>query len=186
MRSFGTPSLGLTGSLLIAHPNLLDPNFKRTVLYLPVHNPADGSFGLILNRPTGRTVEHFLPDQELGRIAGVPVFIGGPVAPDQITFAALSWNAADGVVECQTHIGIEDAWKVLDAEDASLRAFVGYSGWSGGQLESELAQKAWLVQKPDRNILDIGKCSDLWRVMLREQGPWFRLLASAPEDPSMN
>ena len=66
-----------------------------------------------------------------------------------------------------------------------VRAFLGYAGWSKGQLEAELEQKAWLVQKPDEEILDIERCMDLWPTIMREQGPWFRLLAAAPDDPSL-
>ena len=64
--------------------------------------------------------------------------------------------------------------------------YLGYAGWSKGQLEAELEQKAWLVQKPDEDILDIEKCLELWPTIMRDQGPWFRLLAAAPDDPSLN
>lgn len=186
MRDYGKSSLGISGSLLIAHPNLLDPNFKRTVLFIPVNDPQDGSFGLILNRPTGKSVIDFLPDQDVGDLAGLPVFVGGPVGANQLTFASFRWDPAREAIECQTHVGIDEAWKLTGDENCSLRAFVGYAGWSKGQLESELSQKAWLVQKPDRDLLDAEKCSGLWQTIMRDQGPWFKLLAAAPDDPTLN
>ncbi|RYD69291.1 MAG: hypothetical protein EOP84_28735, partial [Verrucomicrobiaceae bacterium] len=59
-------SLNLEGSLLIAHPGLLDPNFRKTVLYLSATEPGDGSFGMILNRPANRTISDLLPERDMG------------------------------------------------------------------------------------------------------------------------
>ena len=58
MRNFGEdpPIQSLAGSLLVAHPNLLDPNFRRTVLFISAHDPAEGALGLIINRPLDRHV----------------------------------------------------------------------------------------------------------------------------------
>ncbi len=184
MREFGSASLGLGGSLLIAHPNLLDPNFRRTVLFLAANDPGAGSFGLILNRTTGKTVSDFLTDDDASLLADIPVFIGGPVGQNELTFAAFTLN--DEVVECRTHLDISDARELADERPGVLRAFVGHSGWSQGQLEAELSQKAWLVQRPDRDVLSLEKCQELWQTIMREQGPWFRLLAAAPDDPSKN
>jgi putative transcriptional regulator len=176
--------LGIAGSLLIAHPNLLDPNFRRTILLLPLHDPEEGSFGLVLNRPTDKTVADFLPEEELGRVGDVPVFIGGPVSPEQMSFVALQWR--NNSLECKLNLEADEVLELLDQKDVSVRAFVGYSGWGKGQLEEELKQKAWVVQKPDRDLLDVDKCAMLWKQIMSEQGAWFRLLAEAPDDPSLN
>jgi putative transcriptional regulator len=183
MREFPS-SLGLSGSLLIAHPSLLDPNFRRSVLIISTHDPHEGSFGLVLNRATERTVGELLPGHELGLLGEMPVFIGGPVGRDQLTFAAFQW--ADDTLRVRTHLLLDEAREIAADGLGSIRAFLGYAGWSQGQLETELDQKAWLVQKPDEAILDIEKCMDLWPTIMREQGPWFRLLAAAPDDPSLN
>jgi len=183
MREFPS-SLGLSGSLLIAHPNLLDPNFRRGVLIISASDPQEGSFGLIVNRATEKTVGELLPEQELGVLGELPVFIGGPVARDQLTFAAFDW--VDESMQIRTHLLLDEARELANGDGGVVRAFLGYSGWTKGQLEAEVAQKAWLVQKPDQDILDIEKCLDLWPTIMREQGPWFRLLASTPDDPSLN
>jgi putative transcriptional regulator len=177
-------SLGLGGSLLIAHPNLLDPNFRRTVLFISAHDAQEGSFGFVLNRTTDKNVSEFFPDRELDGLANVPVFIGGPVSPDQLMFVAFQSNGE--TISCRTHLSIDEARGFVEEDVESVRAFIGYAGWSEGQLEAELAQKAWLVQKPDREILDLEKCKAMWPTIMREQGPWFRLLAAAPDDPSRN
>jgi putative transcriptional regulator len=186
VREYSPSSLGLSGSILIAHPSLLDPNFRRSVVFISQHDNADGAFGLVLTRPTGKTVVDFLPDKTLGSVAQVPVFFGGPVATDQLTFATFRWDAQAETIRCQTHLALEDAWEFTDDEKCSVRAFIGYSGWSSGQLEEELSQRAWLVQKPDRDLLDAAHSETLWQAIMREQGPWFKLLAEAPDDPSLN
>jgi putative transcriptional regulator len=186
VRSSGPSSLGLAGSLLIAHPALLDPNFRKSVLLVPIHDPEEGSFGFVLNRPTGRVVADFLPDEDLGVLADLPVYVGGPVSADQLTFAALRWDAEGERITCQTHLSIEEVLQVAGEEEVSVRAFLGYAGWSGGQLEAELAQPSWLVQRPGRELLDPARCEALWGAIMREQEPWLRLIASAPDDPSAN
>jgi len=184
VRETGKSSLGLAGSLLIAHPSLLDPNFRRTILYITASDSSEGSFGFVINRPTGKTVADFLPDEELGGLETVPVFIGGPVAQDQLTFALFELEKQS--VVCRSHLLINEARELVNDDTVMVRAFVGYSGWSKGQLEEELEQKAWLVQKPDRDVLDIKKCPEMWQTIMREHGPWFKLLAAAPDDPSQN
>jgi putative transcriptional regulator len=183
MREFPS-SLGLSGSLLIAHPNLMDPNFRRGVLIISASDPEEGSFGLMMNRATEKTVADLIPDHELGLLAEVPVFVGGPVGRDQLTFAAFNW--VDDTLSIRTHLQLAEARELAAEGEGSVRAFLGYAGWSRGQLEAELEQKAWLVQKPDEDIMDIEKCLELWPTIMREQGPWFRLLAAAPDDPSLN
>lgn len=64
VREYEPSSLSLAGSLLIAHPALLDPNFKKTVLFLSKHDAEEGAFGLVLNRPAERSVRDLLPDRK--------------------------------------------------------------------------------------------------------------------------
>ncbi len=186
MREFASSSLSLAGSLLIAHPGLLDPNFRRTVLFISANDAQDGSFGLTLNRPAHRTVGEILPGRELGPLGRVPVFIGGPVATDQLVFASFRWHAETERLECQHHLVIEEATEAIQDESLVVRAFVGYAGWSKGQLEGELAQRSWLVGKPPREVLDMERCLTLWREITSSYGPWFQLLAEAPEEAGRN
>ncbi len=170
--------------MLIAHPNLLDPNFRRSVLIISASDPHEGSFGLIVNRATEKTVGDLLPEHELGPLGELPVFVGGPVGRDQLTFAVFQW--VEDSLRVRTHLLLDEARDLAGDGPGIVRAFLGYAGWSKGQLEAELDQKAWLVQKPDEEILDARRCMDLWPTIMREQGPWFRLLAAAPDDPSLN
>ena len=186
MREFGSSSLSLSGSLLIAHPTLLDPNFRKSVLFLSTHDPQEGSFGLILNRPSGRVVGELMEDKLLGPLAQVPVFIGGPVATDQLIFASFKWHDITSHLECRHHLVIDEASEAAEEGTAVIRAYIGYAGWSQGQLEGELAQRSWLVQKPEPSVLDLERCPALWREAASSFGPWFRLAAEAPEDLSQN
>jgi putative transcriptional regulator len=186
VREFEPSSLSLAGSLLIAHPALLDPNFRRTVLFLSKHDAEEGSFGLVLNRPAGRLVSDLLPNKPLGELARVPVFLGGPVQQDQLIFASFRWHPETERMECQHHLLIPDAQEVIEQPEVTVRAFIGYAGWTKGQLEGELAQKAWLLGRPNPEHLLIDRCPTIWREVTSSFGPWFRLVAEAPDDPSIN
>lgn len=181
----GTPPV-LAGSLLIAHPNLLDPNFRRTVLLIAANDPDEGSFGFVLNRPSGKSVRDFLDAEETGTLADLPVYLGGPVGVEQLTFASISYHRAEGRIECDLNLSLEDARELAIVRPDELRAFVGYAGWSKDQLEAELAQKAWILQRAEENFLTANDAEEMWRASLRKIGPWFRLMAAAPDDPSRN
>ena len=187
MRDFpSSSSLGLEGALLIAHPSLLDPNFRRTVLYMISHDAVDGSLGIVLNRALDKTVGDLLALPGLGALASIPVFSGGPVSSDRMTFAVFGWERETQTVACRLNVELEEAKELAEEGEDVVRAFVGYAGWSGGQLEAELEQKAWVVQKPDREVLDPESCKQMWAATLRTYGPWFRLMAETPDDPSRN
>jgi putative transcriptional regulator len=186
VREFGSSSLSLAGSILVAHPGLLDPNFRRSVIFLSANDPEEGSFGVVLTRPAGRKVSDLLTTQEIGALGHIPVLIGGPVSTDQLIFATFEWHPDTQRMDSKHHVAIEEAEAALKAPNTVVRAFVGYAGWSKGQLETELAQHAWLVAKPDRHILGVARSATLWRDTLSPFGPQFRLAAEAPDDPSRN
>jgi putative transcriptional regulator len=176
----------LSNSLLIAHPSLLDPNFRRSVVYITAHDSEEGSHGLIINRPTDNTVADLLPMEDMGALANLPVFIGGPVGQNQLTFAVFRKQSTSDIIECKAHLEIEEARELAGKRLTSVRAFIGYAGWSKGQLEGEVGQKSWIIRPPDRDLLDVKKSGEIWPSVMRGLGPWFRLLAAAPDDPSRN
>ena len=89
--------LSLAGSLLVAHPNMLDPNFRRAVLFISAHDTTDGAMGVILNRPLDKQVADLVGDAPPEGLEDVPVFLGGPVGKNQLMFAAFEWEEADGL-----------------------------------------------------------------------------------------
>jgi putative transcriptional regulator len=83
-------------------------------------------------------------------------------------------------------VGVADAHDLVGDDPASIRAFVGYAGWTAGQLEAEMKQHAWILHKPTRAALSPEKLPRLWFEIMNGLGPWYKLLAAAPDDPSLN
>lgn len=184
MLHFDNPgSINLKGALMLADPSLRDPNFTRTVLLLTEHELAQGAHGYVLNRPVGKTVGDFLPS--LSALAHVPVFIGGPVSQERLTFAELGWDAERQRVVYATHLTVETALE-RQARGGLVRAFLGYSGWAPGQLENELKHRAWIPLRPEEEALSLQDPSGLWARLLRTLGPLYDLMSRLPEDPSLN
>lgn len=185
MRDIGSALRNLTGSLLVAHPNMLDPNFRRSVLFISAYDPNEGALGVIINRPLDKQVADLVSDEPPKGLAGVPVFLGGPVAKNQLMFAAFEWQEGRGL-KINHNVGINEANERLGVDPSSIRAFVGYAGWGAGQLEAEMKQKAWLLQKPSAAALQPDRLPQLWFDIMRGLGPWYKMLAAAPDDPSLN
>jgi putative transcriptional regulator len=175
----------LVGSLLIAHPNMLDPNFRRAVLFISAHDPEDGALGVILNRPLDKHVADLVNEEPPAGLADVPVFLGGPVGRNQLMFAAFEWEKGKGL-KLNHNVNLEEASELCGNDPSSVRAFVGYAGWGAGQLEAEMKQNAWLLQKPSRSTLKADRLPKLWFDIMRGLGPWYKMLAAAPDDPSLN
>src|SRR5437763_8038738 len=175
----------LTGMMLVAHPTLLDPNFRRAVLFISAHDSNDGALGLILNRPLDKQVGDLVTEEAPAALAEVPVYLGGPVGKNQLMFAALQWEKGHGL-KLNHNVGMEQANELIGHDPESVRAFVGYAGWGGGQLEEEMKQNAWLVHKPTAASLKPDSLAKLWFNIMRGLGPWYKLMAAAPDDPSLN
>ncbi len=176
----------LAGSLLVAHPNMLDPNFRRTVLFISEHDPGEGALGVIINRPLDRQVADLVTETPPAGLAEVPVFLGGPVGKNQLMFAAFEWHQNKGL-KLNHNVGLEETSHAVDPKKAiTVCAFVGYAGWGAGQLESEMKQKAWLLQKASPSVLKLDRLPNLWFEIMRTLGPWYKMLAAVPDDPSLN
>ena len=167
----------------MAHPNMLDPNFRRTVLFISAHDPEDGAIGVIINRPLDKSVADLVTEVPPQNLADVPVFFGGPVGNNQLMLAAFEWQKGEGL-KLNNHA--LHAFPEAPNETPSVRAFLGYAGWSAGQLEAEMKQKAWIVQRPNKATLKFERLSRLWFDIMNKLGPWYRMLAAAPDDPSLN
>lgn len=173
----------LVGSLLVAHPALRDPNFRRTVILMTTHGPK-GAMGVVLNRPLDKRLGELGGDFVLGPLANVPLFSGGPVDAEQLILAA--WRTqSEGF---QLHVGIEPekAGQLLGEEDTQVRAFFGYSGWSAGQLENELKFKTWIVTGAPPDLFSKPGAPILWRQVLSGAGDEWRLLAGEPDELGSN
>ncbi|MBL9213807.1 MAG: YqgE/AlgH family protein [Opitutaceae bacterium] len=173
----------LAGSLLLAHPAMKDPNFRRSVVLMSSHN-AEGAMGVVLNRPMGKRLGELSGDFALGALASVPLFHGGPVQTEQLVLAA--WQTrSDGF---RLHFGIDPdkAEQLLGEEGTHVRGFLGYSGWSAGQLENEMRLRTWVVADVPEDLLTQAQDETLWRTVLGREGAEWRLLAGEPDDPELN
>jgi putative transcriptional regulator len=101
-------------------------------------------------------------------------------------FAAFEWQKGEGL-KLNHNVALEQAIDAAGQKNlVTICAFVGYAGWGAGQLESELKQKAWLVQKANPSLLKLDRLPNLWFEIMRSLGPWYKMLAAAPDDPSLN
>jgi putative transcriptional regulator len=124
------------------------------------------------------------------------VFQGGPVALDSALALArvpgeddpLGWRALDGI-SAVSRLGLVDLDappEVLAAEVTELRVFAGYAGWGAGQLRSEVEEGAWFVLPGEPHDVFIDDPEQLWRTVLRRQGGELAIVATFPDDPSLN
>lgn len=175
----------LQGKLLLADPSLRDGFFNRSVILLAEHRPDDGAFGLILNHPLGKTVGDFLTDDVFQPLRQLPVHTGGPVSQDQLTFSSFWWSPKLGL-RWKLRISTAEAIKDAHKPGRIVRAFVGYSGWSAGQLENEMRRQSWIATRPQPDLLGQEHNVALWAELLSVLSPLHRILAEAPDDPSLN
>jgi putative transcriptional regulator len=171
--------------LLLADPSLRDGTFDHSVILLADHSPKDGAFGLILNHPTNRVVGDFLTDEDFGPLSRISVHDGGPVGREHLTFSAFWWNKKSGL-RWAIRISAEDAIKHSQRPGRIVRAFIGHSGWSPGQLERELRRDVWVTTRPAVELLGADHDRSLWYGILRHLSPFHRILAEAPAQPSLN
>ena len=180
----------LKGKIILADPRLREPTFYQSVLLLTDHDPENGTHGYILNRPCGKTVGDLLndgsvPQENLKALAEIPVFIGGPVSTENLTFFALGWSEFGKELQYASYLSASEA-VMHQMEGFQIRAFVGYSGWTEGQLESEMEQRTWIIREPEKQIIEVNGVEKLWKDMLRDLSPWHKMIADEPDDLGLN
>jgi len=177
------------GTLLIAEPFMLDPNFKRSVIILCEHE-ANGTTGFILNRPLEMNIQDLIPDFPESK---APIHMGGPVGIDSLHYLH---NVGDMLDESQEIVpgvfwgGDFEKLRFLMEngviKDDNIKFFVGYSGWSEGQLEEELAENTWLLDIMDANYLFRIKPFVLWQTVLHNKGDIYTVIAQMPDTEVTN
>lgn len=171
----------IAGSLLVATPRLMDPNFHRTVV-LVIQADDDGVVGLVLNRPTMEPVAEHLPDWEQRAVPPGVIHQGGPVEPEVAICLSLT---QEGMPTGVPGLSIVDVTSDPDPGGPPVRIYSGYSGWGRGQLEGELEEGSWYVVQasPDDPFEDP---EGQWRRVLKRQPGFLALVASYPDDIRMN
>lgn len=177
------------GKVLLAEPFMLDSNFKRAAILLCDHS-EEGSFGFIMNRPLNIRVDELIEDfPEFN----AEVFLGGPVQQDTIHYIHNVGDLLDDSVKVIDGVywgGDFNKLKFLITsqliEPHNIRFFVGYSGWSEGQLVDEMVYGSWVVADMDANYLFKSKPSYLWQQVMYNKGDAFTVIAHMPDVVSWN
>ncbi len=180
MRMTTLPSSLEAPVLLVAMPQVLDPYFHRGVVLL-IHHDAEGSFGFIINRPTGIRVTEILAGMEIpwsGDPAAITLF-GGPVQPQ--LGSVMCRELPEGLSE-EEFAGTEIAPGILVTQHvADLQAFaseapkdfrllLGYAGWGEGQLLEEILRNDWLTAPASGDLIFTSDPESIWEGALRSVG----------------
>jgi putative transcriptional regulator len=177
------------GKILISEPFLPDSFFNRSIVYLTDHT-EQGSVGFILNKKLDLkicdAIEGFEGWEE-------NLNMGGPVAPDTLHYLHnlgkiipksvpvdknLFWGGDIDIIR-----GLIKKGKIKDSQ---IRFFLGYSGWSAGQLERELKENSWVIATVKSDIVMNNRGNDTWKSVLRSLRNKYRIWADFPESPDMN
>ncbi len=177
----------LAGTILVANPGLEDDNFRRSVVLLSLHSADQGAMGLVLNRPLGKKLGELRPPAECGELSEIPVFVGGPVEPDKLLLFAWRWDESKSTVNLFFAISVEKARHLIEhSPGIEIRGFLGYSGWSAGQLEGELVQDAWYIAGLDGSVVREEDPERLYPMLLTQAKPELGFFFGGPEDASGN
>ncbi|WP_236978164.1 YqgE/AlgH family protein [Membranihabitans maritimus] len=177
------------GKLLLAEPFMIDTNFKRAVVLIcDCH--TDGTVGFIVNKPLDVHVHELLegfPDSDM------KLFFGGPVAHDTIHFLHNKGDLIENSVKVVDGVywgGDFDKVKFLFENQVitpdDIKFFIGYSGWSSGQLEEELSYKSWVLANMDKNYLFSDSEMKLWSQVMNNKGGTYEVIASMSEFSNLN
>ena len=180
------------GDLLIAEPLLDEPYFKRSVILLLDEDNNQGHIGLALNKITPVSLQDLFPDWKAG--AEVPVYSGGPVEADRLFMLHTMGDRFDGSMEVSPglYVGakLDDIIDYINNNryaDGNIRFFLGYSGWSRGQLTSEILKNTWALNPNPGHTDVLTGAEDLyWRREVRRLGEKYRSWLLVPSNPAFN
>lgn len=179
----------LKGSFLVAGPGLYDPNFRQAVVLLCEHN-AQGSMGLVINRPTELVLTEAL--NQLGGERDDVIYSGGPVQPDHLLILIRSEQepASSHHVFNDVYLGTDlptlQSLVAQSVPDEAFRGYAGYAGWGAGQLDAELASNSWITVPGDSKWIFDSDPRIVWPELMRSLGPRFAFYADMPKDPTLN
>lgn len=176
----------VSGDVLIADPHLRDPNFSQSLVFIQ-ENDEEGAFGLILNRPVGKTVGDLIDDPDVPDVLkDLPLFFGGPVRTDQFLLALFVRNAGGYSVRCVLNPDGDEILEAVSKGLGQLRAFVGYAGWGTGQLGDEIVRGDWAVAEGDVIMVGNDPPPGLWELYQSRDRRWLHLRDRLPEKWGVN
>lgn len=193
--TISTENLPVTaGSLLIAEPFLTETWFERSVITVIDHSYDEGTSGVVLNAPIESTLDEVLdgvdPDTHIHVFCGGPLSqdrlffvhtLGDAIIPDAREYSPGLWIGGD----FNAAIGYINAGYPVEG---FMRFFVGYSGWTGGQVEKEIEMDTWAVQPHAASMGNIltGYGDTYWHSAVRSLGSRYRSWQLLPHDLTSN
>jgi putative transcriptional regulator len=177
------------GSILISDPFSDDVYFGRSVVLICEHND-EGTFGFVLNNYIDVDLHQL--DDNFPNI-NARISFGGPVSKENLyyihSFSDITntLEIREGLYYGGDFVEITDRIKNAKNPNKEIRFFMGYSGWSPGQLDEEIKNESWITANniSTEDILDT-KLDDLWRICLEKQGQRFQLMTKFPRNPMDN
>jgi putative transcriptional regulator len=158
--------------LLVAHPAFRDLEYRQTVL-LAAPAPNGGHVGVILNRPTKRSLGSLFPEHEPSKKVLDPVFYGGPFSRGALV-ALVRADHAPGAGSVLLMRNLYLAFRantidhVIETTPNEARYFVGYVGWRPGELKSEIDRGLWSVMNADSDTIFRKDTDGLWEELLQQ------------------
>ncbi|MEL7157131.1 MAG: YqgE/AlgH family protein [Actinomycetota bacterium] len=176
----------LSGRILIARPEVHEPNFDATLTLILEHSD-EGALGLVLNRPSELAMVDAFPEWEELAAAPSVLFAGGPVDRDALIALGRSPECTGALVLGAHSVDLDAQPALVAAEGVTeVRVFAGYAGWAAGQLEGEIANHGWWVVDAEIDDLFTDDPDRLWAKVLQRQGGEMQWYAHFPLDPSLN
>jgi putative transcriptional regulator len=161
------------GVFLVAKPELLDPNFRETVLLITQPQVGGGPLGVIVNRPLTSRLSKVLPG-----VGAVPeqfdqVYRGGPVARNQLLFLVRTSRRPERSLQVLADVFLSSDARLLnqivrgEMTVTAFRAYAGFSGWAPGQLQAEILRGGWHVIQADADAIFATDPSTLWEILIK-------------------
>lgn len=176
------------GKLLISEPLLQDDTFHRAVVFLCFHSIKE-SLGFMLNKKAEQLLNFYIDDV---MSLDFPVFIGGPVEPEMLHFIHTVPELVGGEEIAENIYWSGDIEQIVEGIKLGVvtpdncKFFIGYSGWSEGQLEAELDMNAWLVANSNKDLVFLTSEKLLWNESVKSLGKNYSTLLFMPDKPELN
>lgn len=176
------------GRILLSEPFLPGNYFSRSAVLIADYS-AEGAVGFILNKPIDQP-EKGIEQLFSGKVP--PVYVGGPVNTDNLYYIHTLGNVIGGSVRIKENLywggdfdQLSDMIKLGSITNEQVRFFIGYSGWSPGQLEHEIAENSWLLIEANSQRIMVSN-DHFWAESVRNMGGRYEAWPNFPEDPNLN
>ncbi|MDR3269549.1 MAG: YqgE/AlgH family protein [Tannerella sp.] len=179
------------GTILIAEPFMRHVFFQRAVVLLVEHG-AKGSMGFILNKRTDVLLNDFFT--ELENVPDIPIFLGGPVHPNQLYFIhSLEQDIFPCGMKINEQLYLDGNFEELKSylsrgnpTEGKVKFFLGYSGWESSQLDDEISADSWLVSRSSHKSILLADNDSYWNRTVERLGPPYSAWTKFPKNPEMN